>query len=84
MKPPMKKPTPQTKARKSPAKAPSTAPMPGLAQTSRADEMKWKAQDALSTLKRAHEIERDPELMKHVSHQAGIERDALKKIARKG
>ena len=46
--------------------------------------MKYRAQDALHTLKRAHEIQRDPALMKHVQAHAAMEREALKKIARKG
>lgn len=87
MKPPMKKPTPPTKVRKSPGKAPASLPTPGMNHATampQHDEMKYRAQDAIQTLKRAHEIQRDPELMKHVAHHAQIERDALKKIARKG
>lgn len=45
--------------------------------------MKYKAQDALHTLKRAHEIQQDPALMKHVQQHAESERHVLKKIARK-
>ena len=44
------------------------------------DEMKWKAQDALSTLKRAHEIKNDPHLMSHVHKHAQSEKEALGKI----
>lgn len=44
------------------------------------DEMKWKAQDALGTLKRAHEIKNDPHLMSHVHKHAQVEKEALGKI----
>lgn len=44
------------------------------------DEMKWKAQDALGTLKRAHEIKNDPHLMAHVHKHAQSEKEALGKI----
>lgn len=47
------------------------------------DEMKYKAQDALHTLKRAHEIKNDPALMHHVKKHAAAERDALGKIIRR-
>lgn len=52
----------------------STAPQPSH------DEMKYRAQDALGTLKRAHEIKNDPHLMKHVHAHAQIEKEALGKI----
>jgi len=44
------------------------------------DEMKYKAQDALHTLKRAHEIKNDPQLMAHVHKHAQSEKEALGKI----
>jgi hypothetical protein len=44
------------------------------------DEMKWKAKDALDTLKRAHEIQNDPHLMSHVHKHAQGEKEALHKI----
>lgn len=47
------------------------------------DEMKWKAQDALGTLKRAHEIKSDPHLMHHVKKHAATEKEALSKIMRR-
>jgi hypothetical protein len=81
MKPPMKKPTPPTKKREAPKTKPAALPMPGMNHM--ADEMKYKAQDALHTLKRAHEIQQDPHLMKHVKAHAQAEREALKKIARR-
>lgn len=62
MKAPVKKATPPTKARKSPAKTPAAAPTPGLGHST-GDDMKYKAQDALHTLKRAHEIKQDPTLI---------------------
>ena len=77
MKPPMHKPGPATKKRA--AKTPPSMPMPGTAH----DEMKYRAQDALHTLKRAHEIQKDPALMAHVQKHAVLEREALTKIARK-
>lgn len=78
MKAPMKKTTPPTKTRQSPAKMPAKAPMPGSAHMD--DEMKWKAQDALGTLRRAEEIKNDPHLMKHVHAHAHNERKHLTKI----
>jgi hypothetical protein len=50
------------------------------AMPARDDEMKWKAQDALGTLKRAHEIKQDPHLMAHVHKHAKVEKEALGKI----
>ena len=79
MKPPMHKPGPATKKREAPAKKPTPAPTPGMNH----DEMKFRAQDALHTLKRAHEIQQDPGLMAHVQKHAASERDMLKKFARK-
>jgi hypothetical protein len=52
------------------------APMPAPME----DEMKYKAQDALHTLKRAHEIKSDPHLMAHVHKHAQSEKEALHKI----
>ena len=54
---------------------PSTAAGP-----SRDEEMKYKAQEALHTLKRAHEIKSDPHLMAHVHKHAQTEKEALGKI----
>ena len=53
-------------------------PVPGTMHS--ADDMKWKAQDALGTLKRAHEIKNDPHLMHHVHKHAQSEKEALGKI----
>lgn len=50
------------------------------AMPSHADEMKWKARDALGTLKQAHEIKNDPHLMAHVHKHAQSEKEALGKI----
>lgn len=82
MKPPMKKAGAPTKKREAPAKTPARAPTPGMNHM--AEDMKYRAQDALHTLKRAHEIQQDPALMAHVTKHAQSERDILKKIARKG
>jgi hypothetical protein len=57
----------------------STNPAPAMV----GDDMKWKAQDALHTLKRAHEIKQDTALMEHVRHHAKSERNALASIARR-
>jgi hypothetical protein len=45
------------------------------------DEMKYKAQDALHTLKRAEEIRADKALMKHVKKHAAAEMKAIAKVA---
>lgn len=81
MKPPMKKATPATRKREVPNKTPAPAPMPGDAHPT--DEMKYRAQDALHTLKRAHEIQQDPNLMAHVRKHAAQEHAVLKKVMRK-
>ena len=80
MKPAMKKAGPATKKQAAPKKTPAAMPAPAVMH----DEMKYRAQDALHTLKRAHEIQQDPALMKHVQIHAEKERQALKKFARKG
>lgn len=69
------------KRRKSPSKA-ETAPMPG-GMISLHDDMKYQAQDALHTLKRAHEIKGDQALMGHVKKHAAKEREALSSIMRR-
>jgi hypothetical protein len=79
MKPPMKKPTPPTKKREAPKKTP--APMPGAMHS--AEDMKYKAQDALHTLRRAEEIKADPHLMGHVKAHARDQRDHLNKVIRR-
>ena len=56
---------------------------PKKAMAASSDEMKWKAQEALHTLRRAEEIKKDPELMSHVHHHARGERDHLNKIIRR-
>ena len=82
MKPPMKKATPPTKARKSPANVPAPPPMAGSAHST-GEDMKYRAQDALHTLKRAHEIKSDPALMEHVRKHAATEREVLGKVMRR-
>ncbi len=82
MKPPMKKAGPPTMKREAPKKTPAAAPVPGRSHMP--DEMKFRAQEALHTIKRAHEHQSDPALMAHVQRLAESERDVLKKIARKG
>lgn len=81
MKPPMKKAGPSTKTRHSPAKTPAPAPTPGAGHM--LDEMKWKAQDALSTLRRAEEIKADKTLMSHVKNHAMEQRNHLNKVIRR-
>lgn len=57
-----------------------TAPGPGSVA---AEDMRWKAHDALQTLKRAHEIKKDPALMTHVKHHAKAERATLASVMRR-
>lgn len=87
MKPPTKKMAHPMKAAMTKAVAKMAAPKPGTATSSPEppmhDDMKWKAQDALHTLKRAHEIKQDTALMEHVRHHAKSERNALASIARR-
>lgn len=84
MKPPMKHATPPTKKREAPKKTPAKAPAPGAAHAvPMAEDMKWKAQDALHTLRRAEEIKGDPHLMQHVQHHARQERDHLNRVIRR-
>jgi hypothetical protein len=54
--------------------------MPAAMPAPSHEEMKYKAQDALHTLKRAHEIKNDPHLMAHVHKHAQTEKEALGKI----
>jgi hypothetical protein len=44
----------------------------------------WEAQDALHTLKRAHQIKNDPKLMHHVREHAKQERAAITKVIGRG
>ncbi len=80
MKSPMKKSGPPTRKRAATKLKPLAIPVAGPS----AEAMRFRAQDALHTLKRAHEIQQDPALMKHVQTHAQNERDILKKIARRG
>ena len=80
MKPPMKHAAPPTKKHDTPKKAKASAP--GHAMPS-GEDMKWKAQDALHTLKRAEEIKNDPHLMQHVQNHARHERDHLNRVIRR-
>ena len=77
---PVKPTTGSTKTRKSPAHTPAPPPPPGSIA---AEDMRWKAQDALHTLKRAHEIKSDPALMHHVKAHAKNERKALSSVIRR-
>lgn len=90
MKSPTKKMPHPMKAAMTKAVAKMAAPKPGKpeaatlnATPSMGDDMKWKAQDALHTLKRAHEIKQDAGLMEHVRNHAKSERNALASIARR-
>lgn len=85
MKSPMKKPMPATKKHEASKKAPpAKAPAPGAGHMPMVhEEMKYKAQDALHTLRRAHEIQQDPHLMKHVQEHAKEQRGHLNRIIRK-
>lgn len=77
MKSSMKRAAPRKAAakRKAPGKP---VPVPAMH-----DEMRYRAEDALHTLKRAHEIQQDSKLMAHVKQHAANQREILKKIARK-
>lgn len=81
MKPP-KNATPATRKREAPKKTPAKAPMPGMAHMG-AEDMKYRAQDALHTLRRADEIKSDPALMHHVKAHAKEQRDHLNKVIRR-
>jgi hypothetical protein len=56
----------------------SCTPMCG---PSAAEERKWKAEDALRTLRRAEEIRNDPALMRAAQRMAKDEQAALARIA---
>lgn len=73
--------TPATKGRKSGAKPSAPAPMPGAMHDP--DMMKYRAHDAIDTLKRAEEIKADPVLMKHVREHAVEQRNHLSKVIRR-
>jgi hypothetical protein len=84
MKPPIKNRTPPTRKREAPKKTPAPAPMPGTMHTaSSAEEMRYKAESALDTLKRAEEIKKDPHLMGHVKAHAKEQRDHLTRVIRR-
>jgi hypothetical protein len=67
-------------AKKPKAKAGNALMDMAMPAPSQHDEMKWKARDAVDTLKRAHEIKNDPHLMSHVHKHAQAEKEALGKI----
>lgn len=48
-----------------------------------AEDMKYRAQDALHTLRRADEIKSDPALMAHVKRHAMEQREHLNKVIRR-
>lgn len=73
----MKKPPTKTAPKK--ASAPAAVPM----SMHSAEDMKYRAQDALHTLKRAHEIKSDPHLMKHVKEHAKTEKKVLSSVMRR-
>lgn len=58
-------------------------PMKPAAGTVAAEDMRWKAHDALQTLKRAHEIKQDSHLMGHVKAHAATEKKALTSVMRR-
>ena len=80
MKSPTKRAAPRKASakRKPPGKVAMTAVSPA-----HEEDMQYRAHEALHTLKRAHEIQQDPQLMGHVKQHAANEREILKKIARK-
>lgn len=62
-------------------KTPATAPHPGMVQMD--EDMKYRAQDALHTLRRADEIKADKPLMAHVKKHAKEQRDHLNRVIRR-
>lgn len=54
--------------------------MPDAPRATSDVDMKWKAKDALQTIKRAEEFKADKDLMKHVKQCAKQERKTLDKI----
>jgi len=69
---------------KPPAKAKPRRAAPAPALSTSEPDIKWQAQDALHTLKRAHEIKNDPKLMHHVREHAKVEKAALSKVIGRG
>lgn len=51
-------------------------------RASRADEMRWSAEDALATITRAEEHKKNPELMRHVRKIAKQKMSSLSAVAR--
>lgn len=74
----MKQPTKRAAPKKS--AAPAAMPQPA---THDPDMMKYRARDALDTLKRAEDIKKDPHLMAHVKKHAVEERNHLTKVIRR-
>lgn len=66
-------------AKKGKAKAPSAPAAAPMVH----EDMKYRAQDALHTLKRAEEIKNDPALMVHVKKHAVEQREHLNKVIRR-
>ena len=54
--------------------------MPATAPSRDMDDIKYRAKDALQTIKRAEEYKSDKDLMKHVKQCAKQERKTLDKI----
>jgi hypothetical protein len=73
MKAPAKRAAPKKSS--APAAVPMTAHDP--------DMMKYRARDAIDTLKRAEEIKNDPHLMSHVKKHAIEQRNHLTKVIRR-
>ncbi len=48
-----------------------------------ADERKWRAEDALRTLTRAQEVQKDPRLMSDVKRLAAENAKQMQQIAKK-
>lgn len=70
---------PAKKAAPRKASAPVAVPMPAHDP----DMMKYRARDAIDTLKRAEEIKADPQLMAHVKKHAIEQRNHLTKVIRR-
>ena len=61
-------------------KLPTTSAPVAMDRDRDADDMKYRAKDALSTIKRAEEYKSDKDLMKHVKACAKAEMKTLKKL----
>jgi len=64
------------------AKGKTTA-APSVDRVNTADERKWRAEDALRTLTRAQEVQKDSRLMSDVKRLAAVNAKQMQQIAKK-